>query len=127
MTALAIATFVVLLGVYFIMGKCCSHVHDIYRVLSLLLVDQRKIMATGQELVNAVAALKANVESFPGVVDGLEARITAAIAAAGGVPADVQAAIDTAFADATAALATGQAAVADALDGVDEAAVPPAP
>lgn len=83
-------------------------------------------MATAAEMLAAVQALKANVEGFPAIIDGLEARITAAIAAGGGVPADVQAAVDQAFADATAALAVGQAAAADALDGVDEAA-PPAP
>ncbi len=78
-------------------------------------------MATTTEVLAAVGALKTVVESFPAIIDGLEARVTAAIAA-GGISPEAQAELDQAFADAQAALATAQAAAADALDGVDEAA-----
>ncbi len=66
------------------------------------------IMATMDDVLDTI-------KEIAGAVNALEAKVTAALANQG-IPADVQAKIDQAFADA-------KAVVTDATDGVDEGAV----
>ena len=74
-------------------------------------------MATAQETLDAVKELGAKVDAFPGIVNTLEQAVLDAIAAGGGVPADVQAALDAAFGEAKRASGVADAAAADAADG----------
>lgn len=81
-----------------------------------LLQKWSQLMATTQELLDAVNALAAAFAPLPAAIDALEA----AVAAVPGIPAADQANIDTAM-DAVRSLTTGVVnAVADATDGVTE-------
>ena len=93
--------------------------------LDLIYSHVRKLMATSKELLDLANAVAAGIPASAAAVDALEAKVTAALAQIGGVPADVQADIDTAFAALSSAVAGLSAVSADAGDGVDEAA--PAP
>jgi hypothetical protein len=84
------------------------------------------IMATVQELSQAVSDLNGAFAPLPQAINDLEAKVTAAVASAGISAAD-QAALDQAIADIKNLTAGVSSAVTDATDGVDEAAAPPAP
>lgn len=84
-------------------------------------------MATTQELVDLANAAAAEIAKFGPAVDALEAAITAALAKIPTIPADAQADIDSAVAILQGVVSGAQTALADAADGVDEVAVPPAP
>lgn len=94
------------------------------RILCSVIESERQIMATLEDLTQAVADAKTAVDQFPAAVDALEAKITAALANAG-LTAEQQAAIDGAVADLRGVSNTAQGAVADAADGIDEAAQTP--
>lgn len=79
------------------------------------------IMATVQEMGAAVTALANAVKQVPGIVDNLEAKVTAAMNNAGMSEAD-KAVVSQAFDEATAALKTVTDSATDAADGIDEAA-----
>lgn len=70
----------------------------------------------GVDMAHTMEEVNAKIAEVAGAVNALEAKVTEALKNAG-IPADVQAQIDAAF-DAASAV------VADATDGVDEAAAP---
>lgn len=80
-------------------------------------------MATLDDLVVQVGNISTAVTALAPAINSLEAKVTAALASAGISAAD-QAKIDTAFAALKTAGDQINAAVADANDGVDEAANP---
>jgi hypothetical protein len=84
---------------------------EIKELLKVVIKQGAFNMATSKEVLELANAVVAAVNT-------LEAKVTEALAKLPAVPADVQADLDAAF----VAL---QGAVADAADGVDEAAVPP--
>lgn len=79
-------------------------------------------MATSAEVLAESKALRVKVDAFGPAVNAFEARITALLKQVGGVPADVQADLDAAFAELRAAGDSADTTAADAADGVDEAA-----
>jgi len=95
------------------------------RIFSVMISNERKIMATIEELTQAVADVKAIVDQFGPAVNAFEARITQLLV--GQIPPNVQAAVDRAVEDLKAVAGSGSAALADAADGIDEAAQPPSP
>jgi copper chaperone CopZ len=87
-----------------------------------LLHQGNKQMATTTELVALATALSAEVKKFGPAVDALEVAVTAALnSIPGGIPAEAQAEIDAAVLSLKESLTFAQSAVADAGDGVDEA------
>jgi predicted sugar kinase len=106
------------------------HLHNVANAEILAALSQLKaqgvtIMASAADLKALANTIKDEVGKFGPAVDALEAAITAALAKLPTVPADVQADIDEAFDTLGAVLTSAQAAVADAADGVDEAAPTP--
>lgn len=73
------------------------------------------------QLTQVANDLKAAVAPIPGAIDGFEARITQLVKDSG-VPADVAAQFDAALSDLRSTITNVNTAVADAADGVDEAA-----
>ena len=84
-------------------------------LLTGLILQGNKLMATTQELLDAVAALSAAVQPLPAAIDALEA----AVAAAGGIPPADQANIDAAVQSLRDITTNVTAAVTDATDGPD--------
>lgn len=93
------------------------------RFLSALLKQGNTMTQLVDDLVTEVANVKAAVATFAPAVDALEAKITAILATSGITAADA-AAITQAIADLKGVATTAATAVADAGDGVDEAATP---
>ncbi len=116
---------------------------ELVALLNAILKQGTTIMATTKELVevaNAAAQgitdVGAEVVKFGPAVDAFEARITELVKQIGNPTTEQQADIDAAVAtlrsagtSAAATLTAAQNALADAADGVDEAAlvIPPAP
>jgi uncharacterized protein YoxC len=82
-----------------------------------LLHQGNRQMATTQELLATVQGVVAAVAPLPAAIDALEAALAAALANVGGIPAEDQANIDAAFAALKDVPAAVNAAVADATDG----------
>ena len=84
-------------------------------------------MATTAELVEIANVAAAEIAKFGPAVNALEAAITAALAKLPTIPPAAQADIDAAVATLQGVVTDAQAALADAADGVDEAAlvIPP--
>jgi uncharacterized protein YoxC len=93
------------------------------RDMTGLVSKGNELMATTQELLDVVSGLVPAVAGLAPAIDALEAAVTAALESVGGVPAADQANIDAAFATLQTIKADVAAAVADAVDGVDEAKV----
>ena len=93
--------------------------------LDYLAYQGKKIMATLEELVGVATSIAAQVPVVADAVNALEAKVTEVLSQVGGLTPEQQAAIDEAFATLTGAVGGLSVAIADAGDGVDEAA--PAP
>ena len=116
---------------------------EIKSILKQLQQQGASIMATAEELVQvvtdvvtAVDGIEAAVAPIAPAVDALEAKVTEALSQLppGTIPAEVQVKIDAAVATlrgvvtkAAAVVTAANAAVADATDGIDEAAAPANP
>jgi hypothetical protein len=95
--------------------------HRLDQIVDLINNLGVRTMASTAELL-ALAKLAAEVISkFGPAVDALEAAVTAALAKLPMIPAEAQAEIDETFATIRGIVDTGNAALADAADGVDEA------
>lgn len=78
-----------------------------------------------QDILDAVKDVKAAVEQFPAAIDKLEADVTAAINKSTTMSQADKDALTQATADLRSSLTTATTALADAADGIDEAANPP--
>ena len=85
----------------------------------------RKIMATSKELLELAKAVATEVGNLGTAINTLEAAVTAALAKIPSIPPEVQTEIDEAMAALQTAFTDATAAVADAADGVDESVVVP--
>lgn len=93
--------------------SCSARLNRIESNLASLLRQGNNLMATTQELLDAVTSLTVAFQPLPAAIDALEA----AVQAVGGLPAEDQANIDAAvqaLRDVTVQIA---AAVTDATDG----------
>jgi hypothetical protein len=84
-----------------------------------LLHQGNRQMATTQELLATVQGVVAAVAPLPAAIDALEAALAAALANVGGIPAADKANIDAAFDALKDVPAAINAAIADATNGPD--------
>ena len=84
-------------------------------------------MATAKEVKELALGIATSVGPLANAINALEAAVTALKAQVGTIPADVQQDLDDAFAALRGVSDGVNAAVADATDGVDEAAPTPPP
>jgi len=75
---------------------------EIHKKLDKIIEKEIKIMATIQEVVALIKPLKSKVEGLNVLMDTMRKQIADLLAAAGGIPAEVQTAIDEVFTDAKA-------------------------
>jgi len=75
---------------------------EIHNKLDKIIEKEIKIMATIQEVVALIKPLKSKVEGLNVLMDTMRKQIADLLAAAGGIPAEVQTAIDEVFTDAKA-------------------------
>lgn len=94
------------------------------RLLSSVINNERRIMATIEELVGAVDELTEAVNDVGTAVDEMEVKLTEALKNAGLTP-EQQAAVDAALEGVRGATQKARDVAADARDGVDESQTPP--
>ena len=75
---------------------------EVHKKLDQIIEKEIKIMATIQEVVALIKPLKSKVEGLNVLMDTMRKQIADLLAAAGGIPAEVQTAIDEVFTDAKA-------------------------
>ena len=107
------------------------HLHDdqvsqrLDHIVTLINKLGASFMATSKELIAVANVAAKGITDLAESINTLEAAVTAALAKLPTIPADVQADIDAAFATLQQAGVDAAAAVADAADGIDEAAIVP--
>ena len=95
--------------------------HRLDQIVTLINKTGVTIMASTTELLALSKTAAEVISKFGPAVDALEAAVTAALAKLPSIPAEAQAEIDEAFLNIQGIVAGGNAALADAADGVDEA------